>query len=258
MRGAQATSWTAEDVAESYARWFSDAGLHSAVSAEPHGWLKPEPAAVPRGDARTPVQHVAEAAPVAPIRAPAGRGMPGDLAAFRTWLAEDASQPEATWNGPLFIPSAQDNAPLLVISEMPEDGADEGGPPFKGAAARLLTAMLGAIGLTIEQVAFAPLCMRRPPGGLIDEATFDGLTDRMRHYLALARPRTVLILGDRTSRALIAAQGAAKAGQLPEIHHKGGTVPAAAVTGLELLMRRPMAKAASWQTLRLLHGTLNA
>lgn len=262
MRGAQARSWTAEDVAESYAHWWRDAGLHSATSAEPHGWLKQESAPAeapsPRVAPPAPVQRIAEAAPVAPARAPASRAMPHDLPAFLAWLAEDEAQPEAAWGGRLWLPAASEHAPLLVISEMPDDGAGESDLPFAPQAGKLVQAMLGAIGTTADQVAFAPLATRRPPGGLIDETAFDTLTARMRHYLALARPQAVLLLGDRTSRALIAAQGAGKAGQLPVIHHKDGTVPAAAIAGLELLMRRPMAKAASWQALRLLHGTLNA
>jgi len=188
--------------------------------------------------------------------------MPTDLAAFRAWLVDDPAQPEAAWHGAFFLPPAREAMRLLVLCDMPEDGAapeaDGTALPFTGARARLVTAMLGAIGLAPEEVGFASLCTRRPPGGLVDEESFEGLTGRMRHYLALARPQAALILGDRTSRALLAAHGGTRSERLPEIHHAGGTVPAAAVAGPELLMRRPMAKAASWQALRLLHGTISA
>ncbi len=94
--------------------------------------------------------------------------------------------------------------------------------------------------------------MRRAPGGLLDNDIARDLARRMRHYLGLARPRAALILGDKTSRALLAAQAAPAPSNLPEINHDGGTMPVAALAGPELLMRRPLAKAASWQTLRLL------
>ncbi|MBO9576174.1 MAG: uracil-DNA glycosylase [Sphingobium sp.] len=217
----------------------------------------PVEAAPPRVEPLPPVQRVAEVAAPASIRPPVGQAMPGNLAAFVDWLGQDF-QPEAAWHGPLFLPPVQEHARLLVLCEMPDDGADEGGLPFTMPAARLVTAMLAAIGLDAGAIGFAPLATRRPPGGHLDESTFDTLAGRTRHYLALVRPQAVLILGDRTSRALVAAQDGGAVKGLPEIHHAGGIVPAAAFAGPELLMRRPIAKAASWQTLRLLHGILNA
>ena len=261
MRAAAARQWTVQDVAESYALWWREAGLHSAVSAEAHGWLADpvQEAPAPVETAR-PVARLAQPAPAAPIRPvanPAGRAMPGDLAAFREWLAQAEDQPESGWPGPVFLPSATANARLVVITDMPDDGAGDPALPFAPSTARFMTAMLAAIGLTPGEVAFAPLAVRRPPGGLLDERSVKTLATRMRHYLGLARPQAALILGDRTSRALIAVRDAGPAGSLPHINHDGGTLPVAALAAPELLMRRPMAKAASWQTLRLLTGAMN-
>jgi len=255
MRVSQARQWTAQDVAESYALWWREAGLHSATSADAHGWLNEptaEPHQAPDAIAAKPRQRVAEPAPVVPIRPTGTPFMPSDLEGFRAWLTQGDTQPEALWSGPLFLPSDAVNARLLVITDMPED--EPVGPlvPFAAPAARLLTAMLSAIGLKPEDVVFAPLAMRRAPGGLLDNDIARDLARRMRHYLGLARPRAALILGDKTSRALLAAQAAPGPASLPEINHEGGTLPVAALAGPELLMRRPLAKAASWQTLRLL------
>ena len=262
MRVVSARTWSAQDVAASYARWWREAGLHSATSGHAHGWL-----AEPVAEAPVAPSRVAEAAPavpsatVTPIRpalAPApAQPMPGDLASFRAWLAQDGAQPEAAWTGPIFVPPAKEQARLIVLCDMPDVDASDGALPFADAAARFVTAMLGAIGVKPDEAAFAPLAMRRPPGGLLDDATTVALTVRMRHYLGLARPRAALILGDRTSRALLAAGAPLGAANLPEINHAGGTVPVAALASPDLLMRRPLAKAASWQTLRLLSGVLN-
>lgn len=254
MRVAQATQWTAQDVAESYALWWREAGLHSATSADAHGWLD-APTAEPRtvdAVAAQPNQRVAEPAPVTPLR-PAGTPfMPSDLAGFRAWLTQGEAQPEALWSGPLFLPSEAVDARLLVITDMPDDGPVGPLMPLAAPATRFVTAMLAALGLQPEDVAFAPLAMRRAPGGLLDNDIARDLAHRMRHYLGLSRPRAALILGDKTSRALLAAQTAPGPANLPEINHDGGTLPVAALAGPELLMRRPLAKAASWQTLRLL------
>lgn len=254
MRGAQARQWTAQDVADSYALWWREAGLHSATSIDAHGWLD-APTAEPQAFdvvATQPRQRVAEPVSVASIPPAGGPFMPTDLAGFRAWLAQGDAQPEALWSGPLFLPSEAVNARLLVITDMPDD--EPAGPlmPLAAPATRFMTAMLAAIGLKPEDVAFAPLAMRRAPGGLLDNDIARDLARRMRHYLGLARPRAALILGDKTSRVLLAVQSAPAPSNLPEINHDGGTLPVAALAAPELLMRRPLAKAASWQTLRLL------
>jgi len=260
MRVVQARTWSAQDVADSYALWWREAGLHSLTSPEAHGWLAPDVAPTEVAPVETPRQRVAEPAKVVPIRAPGHPAnapfMPSDLAAFQSWLAADETQPEAAWNGPLFLPPAVTNARLLILCDMPDDAAAGPALPLSGAATRFVEAMLSAIGLTLDDVAFAPLAIRPAPGGLLDEATVATLAVRMRHYLGLARPQAALILGDKTSRALIAAQAAPTPGNLPEINHGSGTLPVAALAGPELLMRRPLAKAASWQTLRLLRGVI--
>jgi len=257
MRAAQARTWTAQDIADSYALWWREAGLHSATSVESHGWLaEPAVETIPLEAATQPLQRVTEPAPVTPIRAANAHGTPSNIADFRAWLQEQP-QPEALWSGPLFLPAEASNARLLVICDMPDEGALSDTVPFASATARFVSAMLTAIGLKLEDVAFAPLAMRRAPGGLLDNEVARSLAQRMRQYLALARPQAALILGDKTSRALLAAQTTANSANLPEINHDGGTLPVAALAGPDLLMRRPLAKAASWQTLRLLHGVLN-
>jgi DNA polymerase len=258
MRGAQARQWTAQDVADSYALWWREAGLHSATATAAHGWLT-EPALEAESTdaaAALPRARVAEAAPVALARPISGQPMPGDLAGFRAWLAQDAAQPEAAWSGPLFLPPEAPDARLIVICDMPDADIEAGALPFAPPAARFVTAMLAAIGLKPEDAAFAPLAIRRAPGGLLDNDVARILARRMRHYLGMARPRAALVLGDKTSRALLAAGTVATPANLPEINHDGGTLPVAALAGPELLMRRPLAKAASWQTLRLLHGAI--
>ncbi len=257
MRVVPARTWSAQDVADAYTLWWREAGLHSIASNDAHGWLaEPAPNALPaEALAAAPASRVAEPARAIPIRPATHQAMPGDMAAFRAWLEND-DQPEAAWNGPIYLPPEVANARLIVITDMPDDAPAGPAMPLAAPAARFLSAMLAAIGLVPEDVAIAPLAMRRPPGGLLDTDALATLSGRMRHYLGLAAPRAALILGDRTSRALIAPQGGTNPANLPEINHANGTLPVAALAGPELLMRRPLAKAASWQTLRLLHAVI--
>lgn len=250
MRGAQ--NWTIDDMADSFALWWREAGLHSATAEDPVDW-RAAPQARPQVQADAGVILAERSAPL-PVsqgsaqRAPVAtaRPAPTDLASFRDWLASDPTQPESAWAGPLCLPPAITGARLLILADMPDDQIEDATRPFTPERLRFVGAMLGAIGLTLDDVAFAPLAMRRPPGGLLDEAGITALAGRMRRYLGFARPRAVLLLGDRTSRAL----GAAQPGRLSHIALDAGSLPAAALPNPDLLMRRPAAKAASWQTLR--------
>lgn len=258
-------------MADSFALWWRDAGLVEATSAQAHGWhstptlVSPAPIAQDLAESRledrptpTAARSFAAASPSpAPLHA-----MPADLAAFRTWLAEDPTQPETAWTGPMCLPPAMAKARLLILTDMPDDGFDDPALPFAPANARFVAAMLGNLGLALGDVAIAPLAMRRPPGAILEEATLSALASRMRHYMMLAAPCAALILGDRTSRALTGAQDAPATARLTKINLSAGNLAGnlitAALASPDHLMRRPTAKAASWQTLRLLTGVIAA
>lgn len=259
MRGAH--NWTIDDMANSFALWWRDAGLHSATAEAPFDWRAPPKAraVAPDASANAPVALAERPAhrPVpdaTPAASPASRPAPNDLASFREWLASDPTQPESAWTGQLCLPPALAGTRLLILADMPDDSFAEADRPFAPERLRFIGAMLAAIGLSLDDAGFAPLALRRPPGGLLDEANFTALSGRMRHYLALARPQAALILGDRTARAL----GADQAGRLSRITLDRLALSTAALPNPDLLMRRPAAKAASWQTLRHLRDILTA
>lgn len=184
--------------------------------------------------------------------------MPGDLAAFRVWAATDPAQPEAQWNTALFPLPEACTGKLLILTDMPGEDADPVSGPLAPAPGRFIGAMLAAIGLPQDQAAFATLALRRPPGGLLDESDLALLGGRLRHFLDLAAPRAVLILGDRTNRATFGTQRESHIKNLTEIRVGQGMIKLAALASPEHLMRRPAAKANSWASLRLLKGVFDA
>jgi len=241
------------------AHGWREAGYHTAIDTQPHGWRPglPPPfwqrnvASVPVA-AAAPAQ-IAEAAPARPKPA----GMPADLPAFLDWLAQDENQPEASWDGASILPPANLSGKLLLLVEMPIMGAADSDSLIDPAQRRFLAAMLASIGIGSDDAAIAPLAMRRPPGGLLDEDMLGKLARRMRHYLSLARPQATIILGDRTSRALIGAQWQPGAESMQSLDLASGSMRTLALAAPDLLMNRPAAKMRSWQTLRLLRGVLN-
>src|SRR3546814_12641083 len=59
-----------------------------------------------------------------------------------------------------------------------------------------------AIGLQREAIYFCSLASTRPPGGMFDDVSMDRLSRIMRRHIALAEPKAVLLLGDKTIRIL--------------------------------------------------------
>lgn len=257
-----------EDAVRSYATWWHEAGFHTAIDPVAHGWRGEQPAPFWRQAAQRPVEKqrasaIAQTSGVAIATVPSSAptrpaAMPASLPAFRDWLAQDVGQPESDWEGALILPPTEQGARLTLIVEMPALGATDAASLLDADQRRFIDAMLASLGLSIDEVALLSMAARRPPGGLLDEETLTLLAVRMTHYLGLAQPETALILGDRMSRALLGAQWNPRAAGIPLVNHSADTVRAAALASPDLLMSRPMAKARSWQALRLLHKDLNA
>jgi DNA polymerase len=250
---------------QSYAHWWREAGLHTATDTLAHGWRQApvtpfwqrQPAAAPAATPLTPAAQPRHAEAPAPAAART-RPMPESLPAFLDWLAQDKNQPEAAWDGALILPPALAQARLLVIVEMPTMHATNAETLLDPAQRRFIDAMMASLAVAPADRAIVSLAARRPPGGLLDEETLGRLAARMTQYLRLARPRAAIILGDRTSRALIGAQWSPNGERLHKINHGDGILQAIALAGPELLMSRPVAKANSWQALRRLHGIVTA
>lgn len=183
--------------------------------------------------------------------------MPQELSAFLDWLQNDANQPEAGWMGALITPPNLVDQPLLLIVDMPAQDAIDQSSLLDAPQRRLANAMLASLGLAANNVPALSLAMRCAPAGVMDEDVQSRLGKRMAHYLGLARPKAAILIGDRTSRAILGKSWSPNAGGLLTIDHHGGTTSLVTLPGFEMLMSRPAAKARSWQTLRLLHGMLN-
>lgn len=233
MRGPEQDNAAA--AADAYLAWWSLAGVDCAAGDTPVSWLRPVSAATP--SERSPSSQAAPATP------------PTNWAAFCSWLATDASQPERRWPGAAILPAGPLDAPLMVITDMPDPADMEAGMLLGERTGTLFAAMLRAIGLTRADLHIASLFLSRPPGGMVESADLDAVARRMRTHVALAAPRRLLLLGDRTASAL-AMSGSADG--LRSFNHDGGTVPAIASIHPRLMLNRPAAKAESWRALQCL------
>ena len=221
--------------ADAYLAWWALAGVDSAVGDAPVNWLRP-----------SPLRDTVAALPRPAIQIPQ---RPADIKSFRVWLADSPVQPEGSWNGPPVLPAGPVDAPLMIVTDLPEAVDMKSGALFSGGTGALLDAIVRAMGIDRASVHTASLALARPPGGIITEPDGVLLADRMRAYIALVRPRRLLVLGDRTARALLPDDGG---NDLRDFNHGGGNVPAVATFHPRLLLQQPAAKAECWRLLQIL------
>ncbi|MCI4589277.1 uracil-DNA glycosylase [Sphingobium sp. BYY-5] len=224
--------------ADAYLAWWQLAGVESAVAEAPHNWLRPVPAAVS-------ASHAPQPAEIAP------QAKPQDLEAFHCWLESESSHPERRWPTPPIYPSGAVDSPLMVVTDMPDAADVAAGSLLADREGVLFDAMLRAIGIDRAQAYIASLFFARPPGGMVEAADLAIAAARMRTQVHLARPRRLLLLGDRTIRALMPTDSGAVSGHsLRDFNHDGGTVPVVATFHPRLLLSQPAAKAECWRTLQ--------
>lgn len=223
--------------ADAYLAWWQLAGLEGVVAETPINWLRPVLAAT--------ASAAQSSVPIAPPVA-----KPQDLQAFQTWLASDAGQPEQRWAGRAILPTGPIDAPLMIVTDMPDPADIEQGTLLADRAGALFDSMLRAIGLDRAHCYIASLFFARPPGGMVEASDIASAATRMATHVHLARPRRLLLLGDRTIRALMPTDGGAASTALPGFNHDGGIVPVVATFHPRLLLTQPAAKAQCWRALQ--------
>jgi DNA polymerase len=234
--------------------WWALAGADCAVRDAPRNWLTPEP----RPAAQPVAKAMPEAAPasVAPKPQPASTvAMPETLEGFLQWLATDSSIPEASFTAPRLVPTVSASAPLLIVIDMPTDEDLAAGRLLSGEDGALIKAMLRAIGLDMDRVGVASLLVSRPSGGICDDAIWQKAGARLQHFVSLAAPQRLLLLGDRTNRSFGETSRAEESGNWLTVNHAKGKISAMLMPALQIVMRHPARKAAVWADLRKLAAT---
>lgn len=140
-------------------------------------------------------------------------------------------------------------ADLMVIGEAPGADEDRKGEPFVGRAGKLLTAMLGAIGLAREQVYIANILKCRPPGNRDPRA--DEVVKchaYLQRQVALVRPKVILAVGAVSARNLL--QRDEPVGRLRGQAHQYRGIPLVVTYHPAYLLRSPEQKAKAWMDLQ--------
>lgn len=95
-------------------------------------------------------------------------------------------------------------ATLMFVGEAPGVSEDREGLPFVGAAGKLLSELLGGIGLCREEVFITNVVKCRPPGNRDPrEEEIEKCLPFLRRQVALIRPALICSLGNHALRTLV-------------------------------------------------------
>ena len=214
--------------------WWRDAGVDTLVEESARDWL-----------ARPAPQQTAAA--VAETAAPA-EALPDTLETFLDWRMGEAA-PEAEWLTPRIGPAGRPDAPLMVLTDMPESEDAETGALLSGAAGRLFDRILGAIGESRDSVYLASIATARPLTGQIPADQEARLAELARHHVALAGPKKLLLMSEAANRVWSTTNGSGYGNSLDAINQYGSNIVVAAIRSPRFLLRNPGAKAEAWKQL---------
>jgi uracil-DNA glycosylase family 4 len=219
--------------------WWREAGVDGDFADEPRNWL--EKPAAPSAEAPAAQAEQTAKRPAAPALPPLGgdrSSWPASLDAFPDWWRGI----ESPGSGPAIAPRGQAQAELMVLVPMPEE--DDGETLLSGRQGELVANMLKAMGVERSYLAAAlPHHVRHPDWNALAQRQ---LGDVLRHHIALAQPKRVLILG-RKMLPLFGhdpAQATPIAGQMTL---EGVDVPVLAAVGPETLLDEPRFRKTLWR-----------
>lgn len=232
---------------ESALDWWREAGVDCDFAEEPVEWLaKPEaddavatpPPPPPKPPARvTPLQRALAGGAAEPVSAE----LPDTLEKFREWWMTEPSLAPGALDQRL-PPRGIAEAKLMVLVEQP--APDDGDTLLSGGTAKLLRAILNAIGVAEHETYLAsalPAPMQLPDWG---DLAARGLGSAVSHHIALAKPQRVLAFG-RGQLTLFGIE--AERGRDPLSIECGGTpVPLLAAPDLSQIARSAPRRQRLW------------
>ncbi|MBI4323285.1 MAG: uracil-DNA glycosylase [Candidatus Omnitrophica bacterium] len=147
-------------------------------------------------------------------------------------------------------------AKLMFVGEAPGREEDLQGRPFVGAAGRLLTKMIEAIGLTRQDVYICNILKDRPPNNRPPEPSeVEACLPFLERQLAIIQPAVICALGATPAKALLGAHVAITKvrGQVRE--YRG--ILLVPTFHPAYLLRNPPAKRFAWRDLKTVKALLS-
>jgi uracil-DNA glycosylase family 4 len=237
LMGGEHDRMTAAEAA-SVLGWWIEAGVDVATQEQPRTWLSD--AGLGEAAAPAPEPHL--------VSPPIAEVLPATLDAFRGWLGETAGLPFAASETRRVLPQGIENAEIMLLADMPAPEDLAGDTPIAGPAWELTQRMLSAIGFGAEQAYLANLSCIYRPGARLSGQELEACAAIVRRQIALAKPKRLLLLGDRPCQALVGKPLTTARGHV----HKIEGVRTVATFHPRQLLQRASDKALAWRDLLLL------
>ena len=155
------------------------------------------------------------------------------------------------------VPGVGDpNADFMLVGEAPGANEDEQGEPFVGQAGQLLNKIIGAIGLTRDDVFIANVLKHRPPGNrnpLPEEIT--ACSPYLVRQIELIRPKVIVALGTFAAQTLLDTK--LTIGKLRGQVHRYYGVPLVVTYHPAALLRNQAWKRPTWEDVQLARRILD-
>ena len=164
------------------------------------------------------------------------------------WLASSAQLPMASAAANRILPRGPQNAPVMLLSDVPTLDDFTAKQPIGGEAWELAKRMLAAIGIEADEAYCASLSCVHAPGTRMSPAEREACAEIARSHIKLAAPKRLLLLGDGPAQALLGKP-------LPEARghaHRIEGVRTVATFHPRALINRPSNKSLAWKDLLLL------
>jgi len=148
------------------------------------------------------------------------------------------------------------SADFMLVGEAPGANEDEQGEPFVGQAGQLLNKIIGAIGLTRDDVFIANVLKHRPPGNrnpLPEEIT--ACSPYLVRQIELIRPKVIVALGTFAAQTLLDTK--LTIGKLRGQVHRYYGVPLVVTYHPAALLRNPSWKRPTWEDVQLARRILD-
>lgn len=208
---------------------------------------------------RTPTAVVPPIAPVAAVSVDTARAMatrPGDIDSLLRMISEFGHPLRAAATNVVLPHIAPNPNGLVIVTDIPSADDDASGNILSGAAGELLDKMIGAIGMSRDNVSIVPILFWRTPGGRTpndDELQLaQPFVARILEFLA---PRIVLTLGTLAATNIAGAALPRSHGVVCDGAYGLKCVP---VFHPNYLLLKPTAKRDAWDALQKIQNLLKS
>jgi uracil-DNA glycosylase len=241
-RGQFATS----HILESLNGWWQLAGVDCAVGDEAVDWLNLDI----RPDIPAPVAPPKTAMPM-PVAIHAQIEWPRDIASLRMMIAGGDALPGNAFSKRPVAPAGPDQADIMVISDRPDDDELASSMLGSGATGILLTRMLAAIGIRLDQCYWTALATTIPAAGDVPENALADLASFARFQIGLVQPKSIILLGSSACKALLDEDMMKARRDLRVFNHNDRNMAVLTTFHPRTLIARPQMKGQAWKDLQM-------